>query len=93
MFDISFASFNNISIFSFAAIWVSLKSSSQYFVSLALFKAISLNFLNSSRELEDLASTRFAPIEVAERINWSIIIQALLLFGRVSARAIIVRLN
>jgi len=93
MLDISITSLNNSFVASLSAIPESLKKPSQYFVSLADFKAISLNLLNSNLVLEALASTRFAPIEVADLITWSTITQTLRLFGNESVSLIIWKLN
>lgn len=93
IFDNSVTSSNNLLILIISALPDSFKSSSQYFVSFALFKAISWNFLNSSLELEAVDSIKFAPMLVPLRVTWSAITHELLLLGKVSVNLIKSRLN
>ena len=71
IFEISSASFNKPFTLFFSQSIVSLTKQSQYFVSLADFKAIIKNFCQSFLELPALPSTTFAPMEVTLLINWS----------------------
>lgn len=69
IFDISFASMINSSIFVFETSMVSLIRHNQYFVSLADFNAIEKSFFQSFFELPAFPSTTFAPIDVALLTN------------------------
>ena len=69
IFDSSVASVKRVLHVAVSSLPESRSNPIQYLVSFALFKAISWNFLNSKRELEDCASTRLAPILVPDLSN------------------------
>ena len=61
---ISITSFNSLSALFLSLFPESLNRPNQYLASLALFRAISWNFLNSRFELAAVASTKLAPMLV-----------------------------